>query len=792
MKKIIIFFGLVLAAYASQAQVVLNNIGNCVTSGNPNIIAAIANDIDPLRECNTVKDTSSGNFYVFDRSQANGSKWVAVASHAAVTLDGTTSPALILSTGQILKLDFSALNAADVNNLQDLLLIDELVTLSGVAEGSINLGTFTGVTIDDNLTIKQAFQDLETTLEAIPTKRQDVVADITARDAITGMQDGDIAYVQDATGDVTVASGAAMYIYDSGWQKVSELGSIDIVTDLAIANKTATTLDVTSSTGTDATIPAATATEAGLLTAPDKVIIDAIQTTTAAEGANLIGYEDGGGQTTQTTVDGALDELYTNKLNISDTASMLTNYVTAGEVVSNTLNSGQIIVGNASNVATAVTASGDATISNTGVIDVRTASETQDGLVEFASTAEITLGELNGTEKAISVRDISQDGTMAGNSTTVIPSENAVRTYVNNSITVTGVSNGLTLASKIVKLGGTLTEPTIITDGGFGLIFNGTNSTAFLQDDFVVDVADNANIYSNDLNLKGDVTFTLSTPNVVGTTATVGQYLRLNNATTGAAEYASIAASEVTNTAAGNISSTTVQAAINELDTEKQADVITTRGDVVIGNTTGDAVRLGVGTAGQVLTSDGTDVSWATPSTGFADPLTTVGDIIYRDGTNATTRLAVGADNTVLKVNGVNINYELQDAADVTNTAAGNIAATTVQAAINELDTEKLGGFVADAADGVDLSVVGTNLDAVLDINELPAITLAGADELAISDASNSNAISKVTVQDIIDAPLPLYKSNALAIAGGLVVGQKYRCDLGSTECTAGSVQVVY
>ena len=45
----------------------------------------------------------------------------------------------------------------------------------------------------------------------------------------------------------------------------------DIITNLGIANKTATTLDVTSDTGTDATIPEATITEAGLLNATDKV-----------------------------------------------------------------------------------------------------------------------------------------------------------------------------------------------------------------------------------------------------------------------------------------------------------------------------------------------------------------------------------------------------------------------------------------------------------------------------------------------------------------------------------------
>jgi hypothetical protein len=45
------------------------------------------------------------------------------------------------------------------------LSVDDLISLSGVAEGSINLGSFTGTTIADNQTIKQGLQALETAVE---------------------------------------------------------------------------------------------------------------------------------------------------------------------------------------------------------------------------------------------------------------------------------------------------------------------------------------------------------------------------------------------------------------------------------------------------------------------------------------------------------------------------------------------------------------------------------------------------------------------------------------------------
>lgn len=48
--------------------------------------------------------------------------------------------------------------------------------------------------------------------------------------------------------------------------------------------------------------------------------------------------------------------------------------------------------------------------------------------------------------------------------------------------------------------------------------------------------------------------------------------------------------------------------------TGKQDDVITTQGDLVLGDGGGNAARLAIGTNGQRLQSDGTTASWATPA----------------------------------------------------------------------------------------------------------------------------------------------------------------------------------
>lgn len=55
-------------------------------------------------------------------------------------------------------------------------------------------------------------------------------------------------------------------------------------------------------------------------------------------------------------------------------------------------------------------------------------------------------------------------------------------------------------------------------------------------------------------------------------------------------------------------------AAVARATLDAQEDVITTRGDIVRGSSAGVAERLALGTSGQHLESDGTDVAWATPT----------------------------------------------------------------------------------------------------------------------------------------------------------------------------------
>ena len=77
--------------------------------------------------------------------------------------------------------------------------------------------------------------NVETELGALKSliagkKPADVVADISARDAIESPQKGDLVWVEDASADDTVESGAALYLYNgTAWRKVAEVESMDVV-----------------------------------------------------------------------------------------------------------------------------------------------------------------------------------------------------------------------------------------------------------------------------------------------------------------------------------------------------------------------------------------------------------------------------------------------------------------------------------------------------------------------------------------------------------------------------------
>lgn len=113
-----------------------------------------------------------------------------------------------------------------------------------------------------------------------------VVANITARDALTGLTIGDRVEVTDASADATVNAGWAIYTHTgAGFKKVAEEEGLDVVvgtSDLGFT-RTATNGTVTNSNGLDATIPGANATLAGLFSSADFNKLSLISATAAVD-----------------------------------------------------------------------------------------------------------------------------------------------------------------------------------------------------------------------------------------------------------------------------------------------------------------------------------------------------------------------------------------------------------------------------------------------------------------------------------------------------------------------------
>jgi hypothetical protein len=96
-------------------------------------------------------------------------------------------------------------------------------------------------------------------------------------EVFAGKISGSVTQKQVLTNLATGAEFVRVYVRYTGWSAWTERGAGGGVdTDLTVGNKTTTTLDILSSTGADATIPAATDALAGLLTAADKAKLDGI------------------------------------------------------------------------------------------------------------------------------------------------------------------------------------------------------------------------------------------------------------------------------------------------------------------------------------------------------------------------------------------------------------------------------------------------------------------------------------------------------------------------------------
>lgn len=227
-------------------------------------------------------------------------------------------------------------------------------------------------------------------------------------------------------------------------------------TDLAIANRINTTLDITSSTGADITVPQATTTLSGLMSGTDKTKLDSDtdqsptnEVLTITDGTNT---EALGGQTLGIYGGGMISSIYTpatNSLVISategdsDPQNEGSLFVTAEAanttaINSNTASSAKITISGSLNLSVT---------ENTGTNTITLTNTLADGTVYIGNVTNIAQS-----------RTLSGDISLSGNTGNVI-----VDRIDGQPVTATGASTG-----QVLKWDGTAWTPSADNTGGAG------------------------------------------------------------------------------------------------------------------------------------------------------------------------------------------------------------------------------------------------------------------------------------------------------------------------------------
>jgi hypothetical protein len=109
------------------------------------------------------------------------------------------------------------------------------------------------------------------------------------------------------------------------------------------------------------------------------------------------------------------------------------------------------------------------------------------------------------------------------------------------------------------------------------------------------------------------------------------------------------------------------------LDTiETKLDVITTEGDLIVGDASGDPVALPIGTAGQILASDGDTAEWVTPAAGGGLAIAQIASGTLTSGTQLTLTSLSSYDFLELRLSALNIGTDNKLNVRINNNSGSN------------------------------------------------------------------------------------------------------------------------
>ena len=204
-----------------------------------------------------------------------------------------------------------------------------------------------------------------------------------------------------------------------------------------------------------------------------------------------------------------------------------------------------------------------------------------------------------------------------------------------------GLLNGIPGAPYVAVAGGS----TISTNNNKGLVLRTVSGTTNLLETYNA-----SSVLGFNLDSSGNPKVASANIVYVGST----DYNTLVSATTAAS-----------NAAAAKIPLSTVSAA----------------GDLIVGTGSATVSRLGIGTAGQSIITNGSAISWGTPTDTTKIPLSTVttaGDLILATGSGAVTRLGIGTSGQVLTSNGSTASWQTPTTYLATANASVTAASTSL------------------------------------------------------------------------------------------------------------------
>ena len=176
------------------------------------------------------------------------------------------------------------------------------------------------------------------------------------------------------------------------------------------------------------------------------------------------------------------------------------------------------------------------------------------------------------------------------------------------------------------------------------------------------------------------------------------------------------------------------------------SDPMTTRGDIIHKNAAGTTTRLGSGTVGQVLTSDGTDISWAASAGGVDTSGTPVANDFARF-TDADT--IEGRSYTEVRSD-----LNVEDGADVTDTANVTAAGALMDSEVDaDIKTLVLPASTTISAFGKTLvdDAAAVNARTTLDVDQAGTdnstdVTIGTANGLSLASQALSLAAATASV----------------------------------------------